>query len=221
MQSRKILLLSRPKHRIRVVLLDDHPVVALGVETFLRGYADFEIAQTVHSADALFTAIESDIFDVALVDFYLPDDHVDGAAFIRRLRVMAPSLVIVVLSAARGADAECVCHRAGANAFLEKATPLPLIADAVRDAVGSPRKFFAARDGRVEAIVPLPRADTLSSAEMEVLRYIGEGLSVSQTAERLRRSKKTVSTHKRSAMRKLQVADDLSLALYLKEKFRV
>lgn len=220
MQSRKILLLSRPKHRIRVVLLDDHPVVALGVETFLRGYADFEIAQTVHSSDALFAAIECETYDVAVVDFYLPDDRLDGATFIRRLRVMAPSLVIVVLSAARSADAECVCHRAGANAFLEKATPLPLIADAVRDAVSSPRKFFAARDGKIEPIVPLPREDALSSAEMEVLRYIGEGLSVSQTAERLQRSKKTVSTHKRSAMRKLQVADDLSLALYLKEKFR-
>jgi DNA-binding NarL/FixJ family response regulator len=55
---------------------------------------------------------------------------------------------------------------------------------------------------------------------MEILRHIAEGFSVSQTADRLRRSKKTISTHKRSAMRKLQVADDLALALFLKEKFR-
>jgi two-component system, NarL family, captular synthesis response regulator RcsB len=120
----------------------------------------------------------------------------------------------------RAVDAECVCHRAGANAFLEKGTPLPLIIEAVRNTVASPRKFFAVRDGNVEALVPIPREDALSSAETEILRYIAEGFSVSQTAERLRRSKKTVSTHKRSAMRKLQVADDLGLALFLKEKFR-
>ncbi|GLU32572.1 response regulator transcription factor [Trinickia caryophylli] len=220
MNSRKILLLSRPKHRIKVVLLDDHPIVALGVATYLRDFADFEVGAMVSTADELLAQIEQGGYDVALVDFYLPDDRVDGAAFIRRLRASAPELVIVVLSAARAADAECLCHRAGANAFLEKATPLPLIAEVVRGAVGAPRKFFAVRGGRIETIVPLPREDTLSSAEVEILRYIAEGLSVSQTAARLRRSKKTVSTHKRSAMRKLQVSDDLGLALYLKEKFR-
>ncbi|HTI18247.1 MAG TPA: response regulator transcription factor [Trinickia sp.] len=220
MNSRKILLLSRPKHRIRVALLDDHPVVALGVATFLRGFADFDVAAIVTSADDLITELERNQYDVAMVDYYLPDDEVDGAAFVRRLRTCAPSLSIVVLSAARAADAECVCHRAGANAFLEKATPLPLIAEAVRNTISFPRKFFAVRDGNVDALVPVPREDALSSAEMEILRYIAEGLSVSQTAERLRRSKKTVSTHKRSAMRKLRVADDLALALFLKERFR-
>lgn len=220
MNSRKILLLSRPKHCIRVALLDDHPVVALGVATFLRGFADFNVAAIVTAAEDLVSELERGQYDVAMVDFYLPDDHVDGAAFIRRLRACFPSISIVVLSAARAADAECVCHRAGANAFLEKATPLPLIVETVRNTVASPRKFFAVRDGNVETLVPIPREDTLSSAEMEILRYIAEGFSVSQTADRLRRSKKTVSTHKRSAMRKLQVADDLALALFLKEKFR-
>lgn len=219
MNSRKILLLSRPKHCIRVALLDDHPVVALGVATYLCEHADFDVPAVVNTADALLAEIERQAYDVALVDFYLPDDRLDGAAFIKRLRASAPSIVIVVLSAARAAEAECVCYRARANAFLEKATPLPLIADAVRSAVAAPRKFFATRDGKIEAIVPNPRADTLSSAEVEILRYIAEGLSVSQTAARLRRSKKTISTHKRSAMRKLKVSDDLGLALYLKEKF--
>lgn len=220
MNSRKILLLSRPKHRIRVALLDDHPVVALGVATYLRGHADFEVTAIVTAGEALLSELERSQYDVAMVDYYLPEDDVDGAAFIRRVRTCAPSVSIVVLSAARAVDAECVCHRAGANAFLEKGTPLPLIIEAVRNTVASPRKFFAVRDGNVEALVPIPREDALSSAETEILRYIAEGFSVSQTAERLRRSKKTVSTHKRSAMRKLQVADDLGLALFLKEKFR-
>ncbi|MEA3119875.1 MAG: hypothetical protein QOI13_3145 [Paraburkholderia sp.] len=220
MNSRKILLLSRPKHRIRVVLLDDHPIVSLGVASYLRDFSDFDVLAAVTGTDDLLSEIERNEYDVALIDFYLPDDRLDGAAFIRRLRTCAPSVVIVVLSAARTSDVECVCHRAGANAFLEKATPLHLIADAIRSAVGSPRKFFGVRNGNVEAVVPTPREDTLSSAEMEILRHIAEGFSVSQTADRLRRSKKTISTHKRSAMRKLQVADDLALALFLKEKFR-
>ncbi|MEX3957911.1 response regulator [Trinickia sp. EG282A] len=220
MNSRKILLLSRPKHRINVAMLDDHPIVALGVATFLHGFADFDVTATVTAAEDLMTELANKSYDVAIVDYYLPEDRVDGAAFVRRLRTAFPSLSIVVLSAARAVDAECICHRAGANAFLEKATPLPLIAEAIRNTVAWPRKFFAVRDGEVVPLVPIPREDTLSSAELEILRYIAEGFSVSQTAQRLRRSKKTVSTHKRSAMRKLQVADDLGLALYLREKFR-
>lgn len=220
MIPRQILLLSRPRHRIRIAVLDDHPVVALGVATYLRGHVDFELVANVATIDDLFTALQRGSCDVAIVDFYLPDDRLDGATFIRRLRVEAPPLAIVVLSAARASDAECVCHRAGANAFLEKSTPLPLIADTIRNAISSPRKFFVMREGKIAALVPHAREDLLSAAEIEILRHIAEGLSVTQTAERLRRSKKTVSTHKRSAMRKLQVADDLGLALFLKEKFR-
>ena len=59
----------------------------------------------------------------------------------------------------------------------------------------------------------------LTTSEVEVLRHISQGMSVTQIAMRLKRSKKTVSTHKRRAMRKLQLSDDLALALYLREKF--
>lgn len=220
MTPRRVLLLSRPRHRIRIAILDDHPIVALGVGTYLRDHADFDLVASVSSVDDLFVVIERGECDVALVDFYLPGDRYDGATFVRRLRVEAPPIAIVVLSAARASDAECVCHRAGANAFVEKTTPLPLIAETIRSAVAAPRKFFVVRERKVEARVPHPREDMLSASEIEILRHIAEGLSVTQTAARLMRSKKTVSTHKRSAMRKLRVADDLGLALFLKEKFR-
>ena len=139
MTPRRVLLLSRPRHRIRIAILDDHPIVALGVATYLRDHADFELVASVSSVDDLFVVIERGECDVALVDFYLPGDRYDGATFVRRLRVEAPPIAIVVLSAARAADAECVCHRAGANAFVEKTTPLPLIAETIRSAVAAPR----------------------------------------------------------------------------------
>lgn len=220
MTPRQVLLLSRPRHRIRIAVLDDHPVVSLGVATYLREHADFELVANVATTDDLFAVVERGECDVALVDFYLPGDHLDGSTFVKRLRVDAPPLVIVVLSAARASDAECVCYRAGANAFLEKSTPLPLVADTIRYAVTSPRKFFVVRESKIQVLVPHVREDMLSAAEIEILRHIAEGLSVTQTAARMRRSKKTVSTHKRSAMRKLRVSDDLGLALFLKEKFR-
>lgn len=54
MNSRKILLLSRPKHRIRIALLDDHPIVSLGVATYLRDHADFELRANVSRSTTSF-----------------------------------------------------------------------------------------------------------------------------------------------------------------------
>jgi DNA-binding NarL/FixJ family response regulator len=95
-----------------------------------------------------------------------------------------------------------------------------MIAETIRRVIAAPRKFHVVRDGKVQPYVPHPREDSLSAAEIEILRHISDGFSVTQTAALLGRSKKTVSTHKRSAMRKLRVSDDLGLALFLKEKFR-
>ncbi len=220
MASRQILLMSRPKHRLRVALLDDHPIIAVGVSSYLREHADFEVLSDACTVDGLFAALKQQQCDAALVDFYMPDDRLDGVAFIKRLRLQAPSLSIIVLSSSKSLDTELVCHRAGANAFLEKATSLSLIADMVRITVSEPQKFFVARSGVLQAIIPQAPEDLLSTAEIEILRHIADGLSVTQVAEKLQRSKKTVSTHKRSAMRKLRLVDDLGLALFLKEKFK-
>ncbi|HTH76517.1 MAG TPA: response regulator transcription factor [Trinickia sp.] len=220
MTPRQVFLLSRPRHRIRIAVLDDHPIVALGVATYLRDHADFELVANVTAIDDLFAVLECGDCDVALVDFYLPGDQADGGSFVKRLRTEVPPISIVVLSAARANDAECICHRSGANAFLEKSTPLPMIAETIRRVIAAPRKFHVVRDGKVQPYVPHPREDSLSAAEIEILRHISDGFSVTQTAALLGRSKKTVSTHKRSAMRKLRVSDDLGLALFLKEKFR-
>lgn len=220
MASRQIFLMSRPKHRLRVALLDDHPIIAVGVSAYLREHADFEVLSDAHTVDQLFAALKEQECDAALVDFYMPDDRLDGVAFIKRLRLHAPALSIIVLSSSKSLDTELVCHRAGANAFLEKATSLSLIADMVRMTVSEPQKFFVVRGGVLQAIIPQAPEDLLSTAEIEILRHIADGLSVTQVAEKLQRSKKTVSTHKRSAMRKLGLADDLGLALFLKEKFK-
>ncbi|WZB64379.1 LuxR C-terminal-related transcriptional regulator [Achromobacter xylosoxidans] len=75
------------------------------------------------------------------------------------------------------------------------------------------------RTARYAPSVPTPPHAQLTTSEVEILRHISQGLSVTQIAARLMRSKKTISTHKRRAMRKLELSDDLSLALYLREKF--
>ncbi|WP_229224863.1 response regulator transcription factor [Duganella violaceipulchra] len=204
---------------MRIAVLDDHPVIALGTAAYLRSQSDFKVELEETSGDAFAEALARRPCDTAVLDFYLPEAAADGFYFLKRMRRLFPELVIVTFSAGKASEIEYAAYRAGASAFLPKSAPLALLGDAIRLASATPSRFFALREGRIVEVQPRSAADQLSASEVEVLRHIATGLSVTQVAERLNRSKKTVSTHKRSAMSKLGMVDDLSLALFLKEKF--
>jgi len=217
--ARRYLLLSQPRQRLRVAILDDHPVITLGVAAYLRAQPDFDILHAETTADGLLEGLKEQPCDVAVVDFYLPNQAWDGMNFIRRLRRLYPGLVVITFSAGKPAETEYAAFRAGAAGYLPKTASMAALADVIRAAAHRPRGFVAYEDGALRTSPPRHPDSRLTTAEIEVLRQIAQGRSVTQVAARLLRSKKTISTHKRRAMRKLGLADDLALALYLNEKF--
>jgi DNA-binding NarL/FixJ family response regulator len=218
--TRQFFLLSRPKHSIKIAILDDHPIINLGTASYLRGHSDFDVIIETTESDQFFAALENHNCDAVVVDFYMPNDQLDGTHLIKRLRNKFPKLAIVTFSAGKSIETEYAAYRAGANAFMKKSSALPLLADSLRMVTADPKLFFSVRDERLMDVIPQDPNEVLSSAETEVLRLISEGFSVTQIAQKMCRSKKTISTHKRRSMTKLNLADDLSLALFLKEKFR-
>ncbi|WP_454690768.1 response regulator transcription factor [Achromobacter aloeverae] len=216
---RRYVLSARPRHRIRVSILDDHPIVGLGMAAFLRHQADFEVVQAETSALRFLETLKESPCDVAIVDFYLPREPSDGVDFIRRLRRQHPDLIIITFSGGKVEDTQYAAYKAGANGYVPKGERLLCVAEMIRKSIGAPRTFHACSQGRLHAFKP-PRPDPrLTTAEAEILRNMALGLSVTQISGKLLRSKKTVSTHKRRAMKKLALTNDLALALYLKEKF--
>jgi two-component system capsular synthesis response regulator RcsB len=218
--TRQFFLLSRPKHSIKIAILDDHPIINLGTASYLRGHSDFDVIIETTESDQFFSALENHNCDAVVVDFYMPNDQLDGTHLIKRLRNKFPKLAIVTFSAGKSIETEYAAYRAGANAFMKKSSALPLLADSLRMVTADPKLFFSVRDEKLMDVIPQDPNEVLSSAETEVLRLISEGFSVTQIAQKMCRSKKTISTHKRRSMTKLNLADDLSLALFLKEKFR-
>lgn len=214
------MLLSGTTHRVRIAILDDHPAITLGVAAYLRTQPDFDIVHTETTAESLLDKLSTQPCDVALIDFYLPKQPWDGIDFIRRLRRRQPNIAIITFSAGAPAETEYSAFRAGASGYLPKSAPLPTLVEVIRAAC-SPNidGFISHKDGAIQIATPNHPDTRLTLSEIEVLRLISRGLSVTQISNRLLRSKKTVSTHKRRAMSKLGLSDDLSLALYLKEKF--
>ncbi|CAM4059460.1 response regulator transcription factor [Bordetella tumulicola] len=218
--GRHYLLLSGDNHRVRIAILDDHPVITLGIAAYLRSHPDFDIVHTETSSESLLHHLEARPCDVALVDFYLPKQAWDGVDCIRRLRRRHPDMGIITFSAGTQAETEYAAFRAGAHGYLPKSAALPTLVDVIRATLAPDTNgFITYQDGGLKFTPPSHPDTRLTSSEIEVLRQIAQGLSVTQVGARLLRSKKTVSTHKRRAMGKLGLADDLALALYLKEKF--
>lgn len=216
---RQHLLLSRPPPVIRVAILDDHPVVALGVGAYLESRPGFELVHRETSARALLEKLAHSPCEVALIDFYLPQEPWDGVNYLRRLRRYHPNMAIITFSAGNRQETQYAAYRAGANGYLAKQWGLIMLPDLIRGVTGGNASFLSVQEGKIRSVLPRPPHALLTASEVEILRHISQGLSVTQIAARLVRSKKTVSTHKRRAMRKLQLSDDLSLALYLREKF--
>ncbi|WMD22969.1 response regulator transcription factor [Achromobacter seleniivolatilans] len=217
--ARRHLLLSRPPQVIRVAILDDHPVVALGVAAYLESRPGFRVIHRETSSRGMLEKLSHSPCDVALIDFYLPLEPWDGVNYLRRLRRYHPDLAIITFSAGNRQETQFAAFRAGANGYLAKQWGLVLLPDMIRGVVSGKDPFLSVQDGKISALQPTHPHALLTTSEVEILRHIRQGLSVTQIATRLMRSKKTISTHKRRAMRKLQLADDLSLALYLHEKF--
>jgi len=209
-----------PRPKLRIAVLDDHPATALGVAAYLRLQHDMDVRWAETRADQLSDFLRQNACDAAIVDFFLPGQPADGGNLIRRLKRQDPSMAVIICSAGRQAEVEFAAFQAGANAFLPKHAPVELLPELIRRISVDPVTFWSCKSGMIQAARPSHPEERLTRAELEILRQIAQGLSVTQVGARLSRSKKTISTHKRRAMKKLGLADDLALALYLREKFQ-
>lgn len=217
--ARQHLLLSRPPTVIKVAILDDHPVIVVGVGAYLESRPGFRVVHRETSSRDLLEKLKQAPCDVALVDFYLPFEPWDGISYLRRLRRYHPNMALITFSAGNRKETQYAAFRAGANGYLAKQWGMNLLPEMIHGVLGGQDRFLTVQDGKIRYQTPTPPHEALTTSEVEVLRHISQGLSVTQIAARLMRSKKTISTHKRCAMRKLQISDDLSLALYVREKF--
>lgn len=202
-----------------ILLADDHRMVREGLRTLLEQRERLDVIANVSNGnDALEKAIELDP-DVAILDITMPG--MNGIEVTHRLRTDKPRIQVIILS--MHADRQFVIEalRAGARGYVLKDSAFQELRVAIRTVLQggvylSPRITPIVVDAAVHGTVSEETSpfDILSSREREVLQMIAEGLKTREIADALVVSEKTVETHRRNIMEKLDLRSIAELTKY-------
>jgi DNA-binding NarL/FixJ family response regulator len=187
---------------IRVVIVDDHPIVRAGLVGLVESADDLEVVGTGATGLDAISLAQAFQPDVVLMDLRMPE--LDGDEATARILAAVPTTRIIILTTYESDDAILRAIGAGASGYLLKAEPEAELLAGIR-AVAAGEVALAPSVSRVlvrQAAKPAP-AVILTPRELDVMRLVAEGLSNREIGERLHLGEATVKTHLLTAFPKL------------------
>lgn len=187
---------------IRVLIVDDHIVVRLGLRTLIQSQPDMQVAgDAANGLDAVTLACETNP-DVILLDLRMPE--CGGVGTVRRIRANRPAARILMLSSFGSEEDIYQALQAGAAGYILKDTGSQELLEAIRKVHGGgawiPPSVAARYADRLQ------RAE-LTQRELEILKCVFEGLTNKEIAYRLSVAENTVKNHINNLMSKLGAKD--------------
>ena len=200
---------------IRVILVDDHALIRRGLRETLSDSGDIGVVGEAGDYGELRQLLRNEKVDVVLLDVNLPGRN--GIDALKALGDEGQSLKVVVLSQYPEDQYGIRALKAGAMAYLNKGAAPETIVQAVRT-VASGRKFITPEIAQALADSVGTRSaaahELLSDREMQTLVLIAEGRKLSEIAERLSLSPKTVSVYRARVLEKLALSSNAVIATY-------
>lgn len=200
---------------IRVVVVDDHPVVREGLRSFLGSRDGIEVVGEAGDVEEAVRTTRRERPDVVVLDLVLPGGG--GIAALPRLRALDPAPRVLVLTSFGGDDQALAAVRAGAAGWLGKDVPPAELEAAIRTVHRGGSVLDPAVADRVLGGLGADGTgglDRLTPREREVLALLGRGLSNQELARTLYVAEKTVKTHVSSILAKLHLSDRTQAALF-------
>ena len=201
---------------IRVLIADDHTIVRDGLRHLLGAAGDIDVLAEARNGQEVMEHVRSAVFDVLLTDMSMPGKS--GIELIRQVHAERPKLRILVLSMHEEHQYAVRAIRAGAAGYLTKESATAQLVEAIRK-VAAGGAFISAEVAQQLALGAMPNAtgplhETLSDREFQILLLIARGVSISDIAQQLFLSVKTVSTHKSNILHKMQMTTQTELIRY-------
>lgn len=203
------------RRRTRILVVDDHPIVRLGIRQMLAAEPDLDVCAEAESADAAKQLIVDAHPDLAIIDLSLAEGT--GLDLIRSLRESMPTMPVLVLSMHDEALFAERVLRAGARGYIMKREAITGLVRAIRHVL-SGRIYVS--EGMAQAVLERLGHDgaapdnplaNLTDRELEVFDLIGRGQSTGAIAEQMGVSIKTIETYRSNIKTKLNLKDATDL----------
>jgi DNA-binding NarL/FixJ family response regulator len=202
---------------IKVLIVDDHPVVRKGLRAELIDQRDIRVVEDAADGDQALLKIRSSRPHVVLLDISLPGRS--GLEVLRQLRDEFPHVHVLMLSTYPEKQYAIRCLKAGARGYLTKESASEELISAIRK-VAEGKTYVGEKLGEMLALdlagsgTQLPH-ERLSPREFEILRMIGQGKSLTEIATVLSLSVSTVSTHRSHILARMQCRSTAELIRYV------
>jgi DNA-binding NarL/FixJ family response regulator len=201
---------------IRVLIVDDHPLLRSGVRDLLQTSTDIRVVAEAASAEEACEHLDREQPDVLLLDISLPGQS--GVDLLQQLRRERPALPVLFLSMHPETSFAIPLLRAGASGYLTKTAPPDELMRAVRVAAAG-QKYIAPAvaellcTGNGAAADPSPHLK-LSPREMQIFTRIARGLAPAAMASELSLSVKTIGTYRTRILEKMALSSNAEIATY-------
>lgn len=227
--------------KITVVLLDDHPMIRFSFEVAAAKEKDIMMAATFGYSHELLAWLRDNHADVLMLDYILNSDEMDGLSLIKQIQAHHPELKILLSSSMESLAVIRAAFMLGIKGYITKREETQFYFDAVRR-VAAGQRYMPENIAVELSQVPTRKRDNallemaftaqpqdndlaklsklLTPREAEVIRCFLDGMAIVDIADKLKRSRKTISGHKQTGMKKLGIGSDLELFKYRDDLFK-
>jgi DNA-binding NarL/FixJ family response regulator len=195
-------MMQSPPNLIRILTVDDHPLLRKGIAALVNGEPDLKLVAEASNGSEAIDAFRSHRPDVTLMDLQMPE--VDGIDAIDRIRREFPEARIIVLTTYSGDTQVLRALKAGARGYILKGHVHKELLDAIR-AVHAGQKRIPPE--LAAELAEHATDDALTVREIDVLRLIGAGNANKQIADQLSIGEATVKSHVTNILSKLGAND--------------
>jgi DNA-binding NarL/FixJ family response regulator len=201
---------------IKVLIADDHAIVRRGLHQILSETPDIVIGGEAATAQAVMDLVRAQRWDVVILDISIPGGN--GIELIGEIRRERPETRVLMLTVHSEDQYAVRAVRAGAAGFLTKETAPDLLVEAVRKIASGGRYVSAELAETLASMLagesPGEPHQRLSDREFEVMKLLASGKTVSQVADELHLSVKTISTHRTRILKKMNMKTNAELTHY-------
>ena len=204
---------------IHILVADDHAIVRAGVKQIIADMPDVKVTAEASRGSEVIELITNSTFDLVLLDIAMPGQS--GIEVLKQIKSLKPELPVLMLSIYPEEQYAIRALRAGSAGYLTKESAPAELIKAIRSISGGEKYITASlADSLADAVSNKnkdPLYNNLSDRELQIMCMLANGKTVSEIAQELNLSPKTISTHRTRLLRKMNMKKNSQLNRYARE----